>query len=110
MLNAPSQFEPRHELCLLLQVRRDYAAFEKFQQDILLAFPELKLPSLPRKFHLFMSETDIEERMVSFDCLVKVIAKHKVMCTSPPMLEFLGFTVLSDKKYFKVREHCPLSL
>lgn len=84
-------------------VRRDYAAFEKFQRDIMVAFPELKLPSLPRKYHVFMSETDLEERMVSFDCVMKVIARHKTMCTSPPMLEFLGFSVISDRNYFKAR-------
>ena len=49
-----------------------------------------------------MSETDIEERMVSFDCIVKIIARHKRMCVSAAMLEFLGFTLVSDKKYFKV--------
>lgn len=85
-----------------MQVRRDYAAFEKFQRDILEAFPELKLPSLPRKYHVFISEADLEERMVSFDCVMKVIAKHKTMCTSPPMLEFLGFSLIADKNYFKV--------
>lgn len=84
------------------QVRRDYSAFEKFQRDLLVAFPELKLPALPRKFHVFMNETDIEERMVCFDCVMKVIAKHKTMCTSPPVLEFLGFSLIADKKYFKV--------
>lgn len=49
-----------------------------------------------------MSETDLEDRMVSFDCIMKVIARHKSMCTSAPMLEFLGFSVISDKNYFKV--------
>jgi hypothetical protein len=83
-------------------VRRDYDAFEKFQKDILVAFPELKLPSLPRKYRIFMDETDLEERMVSFDCIMKVMAKSKSMCTSSPMLEFLGFSLISDKNYFKV--------
>lgn len=81
---------------------RDFSAFEKLQKDILAAFPELKLPSLPRKFLMFVSESDIEERMVSFDCIVKIIARSKEMCTSPPMLEFLGFDLTADKKYFKV--------
>lgn len=85
------------------QVPRDYSAFEKLQRDILAAFPEMKLPAFPRKFHVFMTESDVEERMVSFDCIVKLIARDKVMCTSPAMLEFLGFHLLADKKYFKVK-------
>ena len=36
------------------------------------AFTDLKLPSLPRKFHLFMTDTDVEERQFAFDCLLKV--------------------------------------
>lgn len=51
---------------------------------------------------MFVNESDIEERMVSFDCIVKLIARDKEMCTSPPMLEFLGFDLQADKKYFKV--------
>lgn len=88
------------------QVPRDYAAFEKLQQEILASFPELKLPPLPRKFHLFMSESDIDERMVSFDCIMKLIARHQDMCVSSAMLHFLGFNLLADKKYYKVRTHC----
>ena len=86
----------------LSQVPRDYAAFEKLQRDILTSFPEMKLPAFPRKFHVFMSESDIEERMVSFDCIVKLIARDSAMCTSAAMLEFLGFDLLADRKYFKV--------
>jgi len=87
---------------LFFQVPRDFSAFEKLQKDILLAFPQLKLPNLPRKFLMFVGEADIEERMVSFDCIVKIIARSKEMCTSPPMLEFLGFDLLADRKYHKV--------
>lgn len=87
---------------LVSKVRRDYAAFEKLQREILLAFPDLKLPAFPRKFHVFMDENDIEDRLVSFDCIVKIIARDSAMCRSAPILEFLGFDLLSDKKYFKV--------
>lgn len=91
-----------HAMLTMVQVPRDYSAFEKLQREMLVDFPELKLPSFPRKFHVFMDETDIDERMVSFDCIVKIIARHKTMCTAFPMLEFLGFELLSDRKYFKV--------
>ncbi len=67
-----------------------------------MTFPELKLPNLPRKFLMFVDESDIEERMVSFDCIMKIISRSKEMCISPPMLEFLGFSLTADKKYFKV--------
>ena len=46
---------------------------------------------------------------MSFDCLVKVISKHKDMCTSAPMLNFLGFSILADKDYFKVSDVSLLS-
>ena len=54
---------------------------------------------------MFVDEADIEERMVSFDCIMKIIARSKEMCTSPPMLEFLGFDLLADRKYHKVDMH-----
>lgn len=69
-----------------------------------MAFPELNFPSFPRKHFMFMSATDMEERVISFDCIVKVIAKDKDMCCSAPMLEFLGFNRQADKNYFKVHE------
>ena len=84
----------------LFQVPRDYAAFEKLQNDILSAFPDLQLPSLPRKFHVFFDKADVEERLVAFDCLVKVIAKNKELCCSSPILNFLGFSLLGDREYF----------
>lgn len=81
---------------------RDYAAFEKLQKDVLLAFPDLQLPGFPRKYHVFFDDNDVEERQVAFDCLVKVIAKHREMCCSSAVLNFLGFSILGDKEYFKV--------
>ena len=51
---------------------------------------------------MFFDDTDVEERQVAFDCLVKVIAKHKEMCCSSSLLNFLGFSLLADKEYFKV--------
>ena len=84
------------------QVMKDYEAFEKLQKDITQMFQELKLPALPRKFHLFIDSNDIEERQVAFDCLLKVLSRDKAMSVSIPMLQFLGFDLLADKKYFKV--------
>ena len=69
---------------------RDYARFEQLQKEILEAYPEFKLPSLPRKFHLFVSVSDIEERQVAFDCLLKVLALNKDLSMSAPLLRFLG--------------------
>lgn len=83
-------------------MQKDYEAFEKLQKDIIQKFPVLKLPSLPRKFHLFVDIRDIEERQIAFDCLLKVLAKDKAMAVSIPMLQFLGFDLLADKNYFKV--------
>lgn len=46
-------------------------------------FPELKLPSLPRKFHIFMKDSDVDERQIAFDCLLKVILYNNLTRTSP---------------------------
>ena len=73
-------------------------------------FPNLKLPTLPRKFHLFVNDTDIEERQVAFDCLVKVLARDNKKCVSGPLLEFLGFDLFADRSYFKVRIYDHLIL
>lgn len=51
---------------------------------------------------MFFDDNDVEERQVAFDCLVKVVAKHKEMCCSSAVLNFLGFGILGDKEYFKV--------
>lgn len=54
---------------------------------------------------MFFDDSDVEERQVAFDCLVKVIAKHKDMCCSSPILNFLGFNLLGDREYYKVCAH-----
>jgi hypothetical protein len=84
-------------------VLRDYEAFENLQKDMLQTVPNLKLPSLPRKYHLFTSDTDIEERQMAFDCLLKVLCKERVMCTSPTFLHFLGFKDDADITYLRKR-------
>ena len=91
-------------LCFFPQVLRDYDAFEKLQNDILQQFPSLKLPNLPRKFHLFVSPSDIEERQMSFDCLLTVLSRNADICTSIPLLQFLGVDLLGDRKYHKMRK------
>ena len=86
------------------QVLRDYDAFEKLQNEVEQQFPSLKLPSLPRKFHIFMSQSDIDERQMSFDCLLTVLSRNADICTSIPMLQFLGVDLLGDRKYHKMRK------
>lgn len=88
---------------LFSQVQRDYEAFEKLQKELIQQYPELKLP-MPRKYYLFMSEEDLEDRRVSFDCLLTVVAGNKELCTSIPMLIFLGIDLLADRKYAKRRK------
>ncbi|XP_064383148.1 HCLS1-binding protein 3-like [Halichondria panicea] len=95
--------EHSEEDTVQFMVQKDYEAFEKLQKDIIQMFPELKLPPMPRKFHLFVDIDDIEERQIAFDCLLKVLAKDKAMAVSIPMLQFLGFDLLADKNYYKGR-------
>ena len=91
-----------------LQVPRDYAAFENLQKELLESFPELKLPDLPRKFHLFVNQGDIDERQVAFDCLMKVLAKKKELCTSVPMLRFLGKLHIHDGTVIRMMLHTTI--
>ena len=84
-------------------MQRDYEAFEKLQKDLSLQFPQIKLP-MPRKYFLFMSDDDLEDRRVSFDCLLTVIAMNKELCTCIPVLIFLGIDLLADRKYAKRRK------
>lgn len=44
---------------------------------------------MPRKA-LFVGETDLRERRVAFDELVRFIAKHLTLSTCPELMEFLG--------------------
>ena len=90
--------------CSFPQVPRDYDAFEKLQKDLLEQFPELKLPSLPRKYHLFMTEADVDERQISFDCLLVLVSRNPELATSFPVLEFLGVDLIADRKYHKKRQ------
>ena len=50
-----------------------------------------------------MTASDVEDRQVAFDCLVKVVAKNREMCTSVPVLRFLGVDLLADRNYYKDR-------
>ena len=59
---------------------------------------------MPRKYFLFINEEDLEDRRVSFDCLLAVVARNKEICTSIPVLIFLGIDLLADRKYAKRRK------
>ena len=82
---------------------RDYEAFEILQKE-LVEECLMKLPELPRKFHVFMTDDDIHERQVSFDCLLKVLAQNKDNCTCAPLLRFLNVELDADTKYFAARK------
>jgi len=57
------------------QVQKQYRDFEQMQANLLENHPELTLPALPRWNIWFLSEDDIEDRRVSFDSLLKKLAK-----------------------------------
>ncbi len=90
-------------LLFRFQVQRDYEAFEKLQKDLIQQFPNLKIP-MPRKYYMFINEEDLEDRRVSFDCFLAVVAKNKEISTSIPVLIFLGVDLLADRKYAKRRQ------
>lgn len=82
---------------------RDFDAFEMLQKE-LIEECQMKLPDLPRKFHVFMTDDDVHERQVSFDCLLKVLAQDKEKCTCAPLLRFLQVPLDADKKYVAARK------
>lgn len=57
------------------QVQRKYSDFELLQETLLENHPELTLPALPKRNVWFINEDDLEDRRVSFDCLLKKLAK-----------------------------------
>jgi len=57
------------------QVQKKYEDFEQLQETLLQNHPELTLPPLPKWNIWFISEDDLEDRRVSFDCLLKKLAK-----------------------------------
>ena len=50
-----------------------------------------------------MSEEDLEDRQVSFDCLMTIVSRNTKLVTSIPILQFLGIDLLADRKYAKRR-------
>ena len=50
-----------------------------------------------------MSEEDLEDRRVSFDCLMTIVSRSTRLVTSIPILQFLGIDLLADRKYTKRR-------
>ncbi|XP_010867211.2 HCLS1-binding protein 3 isoform X2 [Esox lucius] len=72
-----------------LVVSKKYSEIDEFYHRLVAQYPKIILPAMPRKA-LFVGETDIRERRVAFDELVKFISKNSQLATCPEVLEFLG--------------------
>ncbi|XP_076833824.1 HCLS1-binding protein 3 [Brachyhypopomus gauderio] len=72
-----------------LVVSKKYSDIDEFYCSLAAQYPSVHLPAMPRKA-LFVSETDIRERRVAFDELVRFISKHPALSTCPELFEFLG--------------------
>ncbi|XP_042302028.1 HCLS1-binding protein 3 [Sceloporus undulatus] len=70
-------------------VSKKYSEIEEFYQKLVTRYPQASLPPLPRKV-LFVGESDIRERRVAFNEIMRSIAKDTGLATSPELLEFLG--------------------
>ncbi|XP_060643018.2 HCLS1-binding protein 3 [Anolis sagrei] len=70
-------------------VSKKYSEIEEFYQKLVTRYPQACLPPLPRKV-LFVGESDIRERRVAFNEIMRSIAKDAGLATSPELLEFLG--------------------
>lgn len=68
---------------------KKYSEIDEFYSNLTAQYPSIHLPAMPRKA-LFVGETDIRERRVSFDELVRFISKHPTLSTCPELVEFLG--------------------
>lgn len=62
---------------------------DEFYYRLIARYPKFPLPAMPRKT-LFVGESDIRERRVAFDDLMKAIAKHPTLATCSEVMEFLG--------------------
>ncbi|XP_044301065.1 HCLS1-binding protein 3 isoform X4 [Varanus komodoensis] len=70
-------------------VSKKYSEIEEFYQRLAMRHPQSALPLLPRKV-LFVGESDIRERRVIFNEIMRAIAKDEDLAASPELLEFLG--------------------
>uniref|UniRef100_A0ACB8GDV7 HCLS1-binding protein 3 n=1 Tax=Sphaerodactylus townsendi TaxID=933632 RepID=A0ACB8GDV7_9SAUR len=79
----------KREDVIQFMVSKKYSEIEEFYQKLVTCYPQSSLPPLPRKV-LFVGESDIRERRVMFNEIMKAIAKEADLATSPELLEFLG--------------------
>ncbi|XP_007437712.1 HCLS1-binding protein 3 isoform X1 [Python bivittatus] len=70
-------------------VSKKYSDIDEFYQKLVTRYPQTSLPPLPRKV-LFVGESDIRERRVAFNDIMKLISKDVALASSPELLEFLG--------------------
>ncbi|KAF7704629.1 HCLS1-binding protein 3 [Silurus meridionalis] len=70
-------------------VSKKYSEIDEFYSSLIAQYPSIHLPPMPRKA-LFVGETDIRERRMAFDELVRFISKHLTLSTCPELMEFLG--------------------
>ncbi|XP_067400816.1 HCLS1-binding protein 3 [Emydura macquarii macquarii] len=70
-------------------VSKKYSEIDEFYQKLTAHYPQASLPPLPRKA-LFVGESDIRERRVVFNDIMRLISKDLELATSPELLEFLG--------------------
>ncbi|NP_001243150.1 HCLS1-binding protein 3 [Danio rerio] len=70
-------------------VSKKYSEIEQLYYSLKTKYPSIHLPPMPRKA-LFVSETDLCNRRVAFDELVKFLSKHPLLANCPELLEFLG--------------------
>lgn len=74
---------------LSFQVSKKYSEIEEFYQKLSSHYPAASLPPLPRKV-LFVGESDIRERRVLFNEILRCVSKDAELAGSPELLEFLG--------------------
>ncbi|XP_075779545.1 HCLS1-binding protein 3 [Pelodiscus sinensis] len=70
-------------------VSKKFSEIDEFYQKLTARYPQASLPPLPRKA-LFVGESDIRERRVVFNDIMRLISKDAELATSPELLEFLG--------------------
>lgn len=80
---------PGNHTLLSFQVSKKYSEIEEFYQKLSSRYPTASLPPLPRKV-LFVGESDIRERRVLFNEILRCVSKDAELAGSPELLEFLG--------------------
>ncbi|XP_070533994.1 HCLS1-binding protein 3-like [Ptychodera flava] len=81
-------------------IPKRHSDFEALHRTLDEKFPATVLPELPKKTLLINNNT-VQQRRQIFEKILKFIVENPKLCTSPPVLEFLGVSPIKAGKFRK---------